>query len=56
MPLESKFQLILSSGYDEAQVIPGDHSERPQAFLHKPYTKAVLQVALEKTMEKYHEC
>jgi CheY-like chemotaxis protein len=29
--------VILSSGYDEAQVMAGDHPEKPQAFLSKPY-------------------
>jgi PAS domain S-box-containing protein len=42
--------VILSSGYDEAQVLIGDHPERPQAFLHKPYQKVELQAALAKAM------
>jgi CheY-like chemotaxis protein len=29
--------IILSSGYSEAQVMAGHHSELPQAFLSKPY-------------------
>jgi PAS domain S-box-containing protein len=29
--------VILSSGYDEAQVLAGEHSEHPNAFLGKPY-------------------
>ena len=28
---------VLSSGYDEEQVMVGDHTELPQAFLGKPY-------------------
>ena len=43
--------LILSSGYDEAQVLFGDHSEHPQAFLHKPYQLVELQAALAKALE-----
>ena len=43
--------VILSSGYDEAQVLLGDHPERPQIFLHKPYQMAALQEALMKAME-----
>jgi CheY-like chemotaxis protein len=43
--------VILCSGYDEAQVMIGDHPERPQAFLHKPYPKAELQAALAKAMK-----
>ena len=29
--------VILSSGYDEAQVMAGEHTEQPNAFLGKPY-------------------
>ncbi len=29
--------VILSSGYSESQAMEGDHAERPQAFLSKPY-------------------
>lgn len=29
--------VVLASGYDEAQVMAGSHSERPQVFLKKPY-------------------
>ncbi len=43
--------VILSSGYDEAQALLGDHPERPQVFLHKPYQKSALQAALAKAME-----
>jgi CheY-like chemotaxis protein len=34
--------VILVSGYDEAEVMSGDHPELPQAFLHKPYEVQVL--------------
>ena len=34
--------VILASGYSEAQVMEGDHPERPQAFLQKPYEVKVL--------------
>ena len=44
--------VILSSGYDEAQALIGDHPERPQAFLHKPYQMVALQAALAKAMER----
>jgi CheY-like chemotaxis protein len=37
---------ILASGYNEAQVMGGEHPERPQVFLHKPYTLADLKAAL----------
>jgi hypothetical protein len=32
---------------DEAQAMAGDHPERPQVFLPKPYRIAELQAALE---------
>jgi len=34
--------VILSSGYDEAQVMAGEHLERPDAFLGKPYQFKML--------------
>ncbi|MDO9109646.1 MAG: response regulator, partial [Desulfatirhabdiaceae bacterium] len=35
--LSPDIPVILSSGYDEAQVMAGEHTERPNAFLGKPY-------------------
>lgn len=35
--LSPNIPVILSSGYDEAQVMSEDHPERPNAFLGKPY-------------------
>ena len=35
--LSPNIPVILSSGYDEAQVMTGEHPERPNAFLGKPY-------------------
>jgi CheY-like chemotaxis protein len=35
--LSPNIPVILSSGYDEAQVMAEDHPERPNAFLGKPY-------------------
>jgi CheY-like chemotaxis protein len=29
--------VVLTSGYDKAHVMAGDHPERPEAFLSKPY-------------------
>ncbi|MCX6101163.1 MAG: response regulator, partial [Candidatus Bipolaricaulota bacterium] len=34
--------VILASGYDDAKVMEGHHSELPQAFLHKPYELKAL--------------
>jgi len=38
--------VILASGYDEASVMSGDHAERPQAFLAKPYGLDELRKAI----------
>lgn len=38
--------VILSSGYDEAQMSKGDHRESPQAFLPKPYGARDLKAAV----------
>ena len=35
--LSPDIPVILSSGYDEAQVMAGEHPEQPNAFLGKPY-------------------
>jgi len=34
--------VILSSGYDEANVMEGHHPELPQAYLRKPYEMKAL--------------
>jgi PAS domain S-box-containing protein len=44
--LRPELPVILASGYDEVQVMAGDHPVRPQAFLHKPYGMAGLNAAL----------
>ncbi len=41
--LSPDIPVILSSGYDEAQVMAGDHPERPSAFLGKPFQLQELQ-------------
>ena len=43
--------VILSSGYDEAQVSAGDHPERPQAFLSKPYEHEELIHAIRQALK-----
>jgi two-component system cell cycle sensor histidine kinase/response regulator CckA len=42
--------VILSSGYDEAQVMSGEHSVRPNAFLGKPYWLQELSDTLQNTL------
>ncbi len=41
---------ILSSGYEEAHAMSGEHAEQPQAFLQKPYQMKALKDALEKAL------
>jgi CheY-like chemotaxis protein len=38
--------VILTSGYSEAQVMEGDHPDRPQAYLSKPYGQRQLLQAI----------
>jgi len=44
-------RVILSSGYDEASVMSGDHPEWPQAFLAKPYSLEDLREAIGRIIE-----
>ena len=49
--LRPDLPMILASGYSEEQVMAGDHPQRPQAFLAKPYNLQSLRAAMNK-MEK----
>jgi two-component system cell cycle sensor histidine kinase/response regulator CckA len=40
--LSPEIPVILSSGYDKMQVMAGEHTERPNAFLGKPYQRKEL--------------
>jgi two-component system cell cycle sensor histidine kinase/response regulator CckA len=42
--------VVLASGYDQTRVMAGDHPDRPQAFLGKPYGMAELKDALDKAL------
>jgi PAS domain S-box-containing protein len=44
--------VILTSGYDKASVMSGDHPEWPQAFLGKPYVLKRLSDAIHLAMAK----
>lgn len=44
--------VVLTSGYDKAQVMSGDHPEWPQAFLGKPYMLKGLSDAIHLAMAK----
>jgi len=37
---------IMASGYDQSMVMRGEHSEKPQAFISKPYNSRTLQQAI----------
>jgi two-component system, cell cycle sensor histidine kinase and response regulator CckA len=41
--LSPDIPVILSSGYDEAQVMADEHAEQPNAFLGKPYQLKYLE-------------
>ncbi|MDY0042608.1 MAG: ATP-binding protein [Desulforhabdus sp.] len=42
--------VILSSGYDEARVMEGEHSVRPNAFLSKPYRLKGLRETINRVL------
>ncbi len=42
--------VVLSSGYDEAQVMAGEHSELPNAFLGKPYQLKGLRETINRVL------
>jgi PAS domain S-box-containing protein len=44
--LRPDLPVILASGYEEAQVMRGDHPEKPNVFLQKPYHMKELKAAL----------
>jgi two-component system cell cycle sensor histidine kinase/response regulator CckA len=44
--------VILASGYDQAQVMAGDHPDSPQAFLHKPYELEDLRATIRRILTR----
>lgn len=50
--LRPDIPVVIASGYDEAQVMQGDHPHRPQAFIHKPYLVPDLQTAIDMALKK----
>jgi PAS domain S-box-containing protein len=46
---------ILSSGYNEAQTMEGQHPEQPQAFLGKPYPIKDLRDTIVRVLEMAHD-
>jgi len=53
--LSPDIPVILSSGYDEAQVMAGEYSERPNAFLGKPYNLNGLRGLIRRVLENMDE-
>lgn len=43
--------VVLTSGYDEAQVMEDSRSERPQVFLQKPFKREELRLALQAALK-----
>jgi CheY-like chemotaxis protein len=48
--LSPDIPVVLSSGYDEAQVMAGDHTEQPDAFLGKPYQLKGLRETINRVL------
>ena len=42
--------VVLVSGYDEASVMVGEHVDRPDAFLAKPYQVSTFRAAIDKAI------
>ncbi|MBF0210297.1 MAG: response regulator [Desulfamplus sp.] len=50
--IQPNIPAVLTSGYDEASAMSGENIERPQVFLHKPYSMDNLKIALEQALFK----
>jgi PAS domain S-box-containing protein len=50
--LRPDIPVVLASGYDESHLMRGDHPERPQAFLHKPYQRSGLETAIYSALKR----
>ena len=51
--LQSDLRVVLTSGYDEEQVMRGDRPEQPQVFLRKPYYMKDLEAALDAALKTF---
>jgi CheY-like chemotaxis protein len=49
--LSPDIPVILSSGYDEAQVMAIDHADQPNAFLGKPYSIKGLKETIRRVFD-----
>lgn len=50
--IDPNLPVILASGYDQAQVMEGHHSDLPQAFLNKPYQLSELRETISNVLKK----
>lgn len=48
--IRADLPVVLTSGYEESQVMSANRQEKPQTFLHKPYRRGDLQAALARAM------
>ncbi len=48
--ISPEIPVILSSGYDEAQVMAEKHPDRPDAFLGKPYQLKELREMIDRVL------
>ena len=48
--IQPNLPAIMVSGYDESEAMSGDHTERPEAFLHKPYAMDEMLNALNRIL------
>ena len=52
--LDPNLPVILASGYDQAQVLAGEHPDQPQAVLSKPFNLQQLRDALGQALGTHH--
>jgi two-component system, cell cycle sensor histidine kinase and response regulator CckA len=50
--LSPDLSVILYSGHDEGQAMEGDHPDRPDAFLHKPFSMEELTDVIQQILAK----
>jgi len=50
--VRSDIPVILASGYYEGSIQPPKHTQKPQAFLFKPFSMAALQESIQTVMQQ----
>jgi two-component system cell cycle sensor histidine kinase/response regulator CckA len=53
--ISSDIPVILSSGYDESRVMIGEHPERPNAFIGKPYRLKALGETIRNVLSQHDD-